>query len=289
MKVLVVYNSVEPQSVAGAAMAKLLYSDVDLMDIMGVTTGAITTAIGLLSAVYGLILINYTVTTAATGVISPAQQILLDAKTARTVIKTGTASASSSTNTLTMATLGAIVDEYKGMWVKTTDHTGLNQLRQITANSATVLTLDSAWTVAIDNTTDFTISENEEDFAYVIGATSGSNKRAYCAWVHEKLFPLTPVPFFIDKLAGDKTTSDTITNAQGVLDEIYITKAVKYELRDLTDLTVLANWRKLIFGDREPDASDTRIIKDPDMAIYGRLYATWKLAVETAAALTITL
>lgn len=289
MKVLVVYNSVEPQSVAGAAMAKLLYSDVDLMDIMGVTTGNITTAIGLLSAVYGLILINYTVTTAGPGVISPAQVILLDAKCAQTVVKTGTASASSSTNTLTMATLGAIVNEYADMWVKTTDHTGLNQIRQIISNSATVLTLDSAWTVGIDNTTDFTICATRDEFSWTIAATSGSNKRAYCAWVHEKLFPVTPVPYFIYKLAGDKTTADTATNAQGVLDESYITKAVKYELRALTDLTVLANWRKLIFNDRTPDAADTRILTNPDMDVYGRLYASWKLAVETAAALTITL
>jgi len=288
MKVLAVYNSVEPQSGAGAAVEKLLYSDVDLMDIMGVTTGGITTAIGLLSAVYGLILINYTVTAAATGVISPAQQILLDAKTTRTLAKSGTASASSSTNTLTMATLDAIVNEYADMWVKTTDHTGLNQVRKIVSNSATVLTLDTAWTVGIDNTTDFVISANREDFSYAIDATSGNNKRAYCAWVHEKLFPVTPVPYLIYKLAGDKTTADTATNAQGVLDESYITKAVKYALRDLTDGVVLANWEKLVFNGKVRDASDTRIL-NPDMTLYGQLYTFGKLLVESAAALTVTI
>ncbi len=287
MKVLVVYNSVDPHSVAGVIMAKAKYPDVDIMDIMGVTTGDITTAIGALSAVYGLILINHTVTTAATGVISPAQAILLDAKTTRTVLKTGTATAASSVNTLTASAMGAVVNAYAGMYVKTTGGTGLNQVLQIVSNSATVLTLASAWPVAISTDTTFAICATRDDFSWTIPATSGSNKRAYCAWVHEKLFYGYDVPYFISKLASDKTTNITAVNAQGVLDETYITKAAKYFLRDITSLPVVEEWNKLLFNGEKPVAG--RKQTQQDMTLYGEMYKRGKQLIDTAAALTITL
>lgn len=287
MKVLFVYNSVDPQSVAGAAMAKLLYPDCTLKDIMGITTGNISTWIGTLSAVYGLILIGYSMTTAATGVISPAQQILLDAKCAQTVLKTGTASASSSTNTLTQATGGWVVNAYANCYVKTTDHTGLNQIRKVLSNSATVLTLDSAWTTGIDNTTDFSICATRDEFSWDIFNTSGSNKQAIVMWEHAKLFAGVDPPLLIYKLAGDKTTASVAVNAQNVLDESYVIKGVKYLLRDLTDAEVLSNWKKLLFNGETPDLS--RAKTQQDLVVYDWVYDVGKYLIDTAAALTITL
>ena len=140
MKVLFVYNSSDAQSVAGAliAMSKTEYSDITLKDINGVSTGDITTWIGTLSAVYNLILIGWTLTTAGAGVISPAQQILLDAKISKTALWTGTATAASSAASLTDASSGWTVDAYAGKYVKTTGGTGLNQVLQIVSNTSQV-------------------------------------------------------------------------------------------------------------------------------------------------------
>jgi len=288
MKVLVIYNSLDPQSVAGAAMAKLLYSDVTLKDILAITTGNITTYIGTLSAVYDLILINYTVTTAGTGVISPAQQILLDAKCARTSIKTGQATAASSANTLTESDMGAVVNAYAGMYVKTTAGTGLNQVLRIVSNSATVLTLASVWPVAISTDTTYEICATREEFSYYVPATSGNKKRALCAWEHEKLFSGVPEPLFIYKLAGDKTTADSTSNAQNVLDEGYITAAAKYFLRNLADVNVVRNWNKLLFKETVPN---TAVHRQPpyDEVLYAAIYAYGKLLKESATALTVSI
>lgn len=287
MKVLFVYNSSDAQSVAGAVLAMSKYSDITLKDINGVLTAAITTWIGTLSAVYDLILVGWTVTNAGTGVISPAQQILLDAKISKTALWTGTATASASNASLTDSGSGWTVDAYAGMYVKTTGGTGLNQVLQIVSNSAQVLTLESAWGVAIDNTTTFEIVESREDESYYIPATSGSNKRAYCSWVHEKLYEGVDVPLFIAKLAGDKNTNTAAINAQGALDESYITYAVKYFLRDLTDADVVDDWNKLLFNMETP-VSGRKQTKQ-DMALYTQMYKYGKLLVESAAAHIVTL
>ena len=290
MKVLFVYNSLEPQSVAGAAVAKLhpSYPDCTLKDIKAIETADISTWIGTLSAVYSLILINYTVTTAGTGVLSPAQVILLDAKCARTVLKTGTATAASSTNTLTASAMGAVVNAYAGMYVKTTGGTGLNQVLQIVSNSATVLTLASAWPVAISTDTTFAICATRDEFSHTIAATSGNLKRALTAWQHEKMFYGTPEPLIIYKLAGDKTTADTVTNAQDVLDESYIVKAAKFFGRNLADPVVLRNWNKLLFNELIP--STTTLRQPPfNQALYNDWMEKGKLLVESATALSVTL
>lgn len=292
MKVLVVYNSLDPQSVAGAAICKLRYDNTVLMDIKAVTTGNITTAINALTAIHHLVIINYTVTTAGTGVISPAQVILLDAKTVRTVVKSGQATASASDATLTQSTMGAVVNAYQNMYVKTTGGTGLNQVRKILTNSTTVLTLESAWTTPIDNTTTYSICATREEFSYTIEATSGQIKRAWLAWEHAKFFPLTPKPLVIAKLAGDKTTADTATNAQGVLDESYITKATKYFLRDITDAAVMLEWRKLLFNTEDPDPTKTKVTNQDTEGVnstYGQIYKRGKLLVESATALSVTI
>lgn len=287
MKVLFVYNSSDAQSVAGAVLAMSKYSDITLKDINGVLTAAITTWIGTLSAVYDLILVGWSVKTAGTGVISPAQQILLDAKISKTALWTGTATASASNASLTDANSGWTVDAYAGKYVKTTGGTGLNQVLQIESNTSQVLTLESAWGVAIDNTTTFEIVESREDESYYIPATSGHNKRAYCSWVHEKLYEGVDVPLFIAKLAGDKNTNTAAINAQGVLDESYITYAVKYFLRDLTDADVVDDWNKLLFNMETP-VSGRKQTKQ-DMALYTQMYKYGKLLVESANAHTVTL
>lgn len=289
-KALCVYNSLDPQSVAAAALAKLLYSDCTLKDILGIATGNITTWIGTLTAVYDVILIAYTVTTAGTGVISPAQQILLDAKCARSVVKTGTATESASDDSLTAAALGAGVDDYKNMYLKTTGGTGLNQVRKILANSTTVITLESAWTTPIANDTTFAICAGRDDFSHYVETTSGQKKRAILAWEHTKLFNGIPEPLWIHKLAGDKTTADTATNAQSVLDEGYIIPATKYFLRNLADQAVLQAWGRLLFGEPVPNPDNTKIKQPPmDVALYREYYAFGKLLKESATALSVSL
>lgn len=285
MKVLFIYNSIEPQSVAGAAIAKRLFSDITLKDILAIETADISTWIGTLSAIYDKIIIGYTVTTAGTGVLSAAQVILLDAKCDRTVLKTGTATAASSTNTLTASALAAVVNEYAGMYVKTTGGTGLNQVRQIVSNSSTVLTLDAVWSVAIGTDTTFAICATRDEFSHTIAATSGNKKRALTSWEDVNMYGTTKPPLFIYKLAGDKTTADDVTNAQNVLDESYLVKATKYFLRDLSDAEVMANWNILLgegFGGSQKAKADFR-------ALYDQLYDYGKLLVESATALSVTL
>ena len=286
MKVLFVYNSIEPQSVAGAAIAKRLFSDITLKDILAIETADISTWIGTLSAIYDKIIIGYTVTTAGTGVISPAQAILLDAKCDRTVLKTGTATAASSVNTLTASAMGAVVNAYAGMYVKTTGGTGLNQVLQIVSNSATVLTLASAWPVAISTDTTFAICAGRDDFSHTIAATSGNKKRALTSWEDVNMYGTTvKPPLFIYKLAGDKTTAGTATNAQNVLDESYLVKSTKFFLRDLSDAEVMANWNLLL----SDGLGGSLKAKADFTALYNDLYDKGKLLVESATALSVTL
>jgi hypothetical protein len=280
MKVLVVYNSSDPQQVAGAIIYSHKYSDVTYKDICAVTTGDIGTWIGTLSAVYGLLVVNCTVTSAGTGVLSVAQVLLLDAKIAKTAVKTGTASAGASDDTLTQAGAGWTVNALRNMYVKTTGGTGLNQVRKITANSATVLTLESAWTTPISTDTTFTVCATRNEFSHTIAATSGQLKRAWLAFEHETLYPGIAKPLFIQKLAGDKTTNSVAVNAQGVLDEGYITMAAKYFLRDLTDQTVREEWLKILFNLEPVIAGRTK----QDMTLYTQMYRYGKRLKESKTA-----
>lgn len=289
MKVLFVYNSSDPQSLMGAALAKLMPNwIVTLYDIKGVSTSNITTALNAYTAIYNLIFINHTVTTAGTGVISPAQQLILDSKLVRTRAANGTASAASSVATLTSAGAGWTVNAYADMYVKTTGGTGSNQIRKILSNSSQVLTLESAWTTPISTDTTFDVYPSLDNYAYAISGTVGQLKRAHFCWIHAKFFPLTPVPLLVYKLAGDKTTADVATNAQNVLDESYITYAVKYFLRDLTDSAVLEKWNKVLFNREDIDI--TRIKRtNQDMVVYKELIEYGKNLVESATAFSVTL
>lgn len=283
MKVLVVYNSLDPQSVAGAMMARLRYNDVTLKDIRAITTGNITTWIGTLSAIYNLILICYTVTTAGTGVISPAQQVLLDAKIDRTSVQTGTATSIASDNTLTDAGSGWVVNAYAGMYVKTTGGTGPNQVRQIVSNTSQVLTLDSVWTAAIGVDTTFIICATRNEFSHALFTTSGNKKQALVMWEDPLFFYGTYEPLIIFNLAGDKTTASTEVNAQSVLNEYYAIRACKYFLRDLTDQTVVANWKKLLCNDKtrlEYGAMQTYqdVVYHTELMKYGKLLYDSKTA-----------
>lgn len=287
MKVLVIYNSVDPQSVAGAMLAKLRYHDCTLKDIYGIATADITTYVNGLSQIYDLIINNYDVDT-DTGKLSVAQVLILDSKINATAVMTGTATASSSVATLTDANSGWTVNAYAGMYVKTTGGTGLNQVRQIVSNTSQVLTLDSAWTVAIDTNTTFTIMAERDNFSHTIAATSGQLKRAILAWQHETLFSGIPEPLLIYKLAGDKTTADTTTNAQDVLDASYMVNACKFFGRNLADQAVRQAWSKLLFNGTVPDP--TKLKQPPfDQALYNTWYAYGKLMTESATALSVTL
>ena len=291
MKVLHIYNSLYPQSVAGAAMAKLLHYDCTLKDVLGITTESITTWIGTLSAVYDRIVAGITVqSSAATGLITHAQLVALDAKIDRTVLKTGTATAASSGDTITDAGSEWEVNAYAGMYVKTTGGTGANQVIQIKANSSQVLTLEEDLGSAINTDTTFSICATRDEFSHDIYKTSGQNKQALVMW--QEMFPSAQEPLFIWKLAGDKTTSTVAFNAQNELEEGYITSAAKYFLRDLTDADVLERWKKLLFGS-DPILSTAKRFVTQDVlgenSAYNQMYDFGKLLKESATALGVTI
>jgi len=288
MKVLVIYNSSNEQSLVGAMTAMLKYTDVTLYNLNAVTTGDITTWIGTLSAVYDIILINHTVTTAGTGVLSVAQVLALDAKCLRTVLDTGTASSASSGATLTESGAGWVVNAYVGMYVKTTGGTGPNQVREILSNSSTVLSLASAWTVPISTDTTFAICATRGDFTYTVDATRGSNKRGITAWEHETLYPNTEPPLIVWTLSGDKTTSTTAIDAANALKEGYCVAAVKYFLRDLTDAAVKQKWFRLLTDNNVLTEDDPKVYRQ-DVALFDEIMAYGKLLKESATAFSTTL
>lgn len=288
MKVLVIYNSSNEQSLVGAMAAMVKYTDVTLKDLNAVSTSDISTWIGTLSAVYDVILINHTVTSAGTGVLSVAQVLALDAKCKRTVLKTGTASSASSTATLTQSGAGWVTNAYQGMYVKTTGGTGSNQVKEILSNSATVLQLESAWDTPISTDTTFAICATRGDFTYTVAATRGSNKRGITAWEHETLFPNTEPPLIVWTLSGDKTTSSTAIDAANALKEGYCVAGVKYFLRDLTDATVRRNWLRLLTDNQVLTGDEPKVYRQ-DVALFNEIMAYGKLLKESATAFSTTL
>jgi hypothetical protein len=142
--------------------------------------------------------------------------------------------------------------------------------------------LESAWGVSISTDTTFTICATRNEFSHTIAATSGQLKRAILAWVHETLFTGVAVPLFIQKLAGDKTLNTTAVNAQGVLDEGYITMASKYFLRDLTSQAVREDWLKLLFNMKPVYNNKT----SQDMVLYAEMYKYGKKLKESKTAFT---
>jgi hypothetical protein len=183
---------------------------------------------------------------------------------------------------LTDSGSGWTTSAYAGMFVKTTGGTGLNQVLEILDNTSEVLTLASAWPVAIDTNTTFIICETREEFTYTVAATSGNLKRAETSWQHEKLFYGVASPLMVYKLGGDKTTASVAVNAQNVLDESYLTAAAKYFLRDLTSAVTIKNWFKLLNNnERVPDGA---VNTYQDTALYAEMYRYGKLLVDSKTA-----
>lgn len=79
----------------------------------------------------------------------------------------GTATAGAST-TLTNSGKSWTTNQWTNYQVRITSGTGIGQVRQIASNTATVLTVSSAWTTAPDATSVYAI-EGSDDYLYLIG------------------------------------------------------------------------------------------------------------------------
>jgi len=84
-----------------------------------------------------------------------------------TYYDSGTASAGGAT-TLTDATKAWTADQWINAQVRITGGTGIGQIRRVTDNDGTVLTVASAWTTNPDNTSTYRI-EGDENAIYVLG------------------------------------------------------------------------------------------------------------------------
>ena len=80
---------------------------------------------------------------------------------------TGTATAGAST-TLTNSAKTWTVNQWTNYQIRITDGTGIGQVRTIASNTATVLTVGTAWTTTPDATSVYAI-EGNEDFLYLLG------------------------------------------------------------------------------------------------------------------------
>lgn len=90
------------------------------------------------------------------------------------VILPSTMSAASGASTATDSSVNLPVDSLIGKYIETTGGTGLGQVRKITSNSATVYTVDTPWTTALDNTTTYIIRGYNENEKLEFGGTAGT-------------------------------------------------------------------------------------------------------------------
>lgn len=87
-------------------------------------------------------------------------------------IASGTAS-SGAASSITDTASAFPVDSLAGKYVVITDGTGVGQVRQITTNSATVLTVSPAWATAPDNTSEYIVRDYKlSQFGVVSSATA---------------------------------------------------------------------------------------------------------------------
>lgn len=79
----------------------------------------------------------------------------------------GTATAGGAT-TLTLGTANWTVNQFANMQIRIISGTGAGQIRTISSNTATIITVSSAWGTNPDNTSQFVI-EGNEDYLYLAG------------------------------------------------------------------------------------------------------------------------
>lgn len=80
---------------------------------------------------------------------------------------TGTAT-SGSTNTLVNSTKNWTTNQWSNSQVRITDGTGIGQVRTISSNTATTLTVSTNWTTSPDSSSVYVIESND-DFLYLLG------------------------------------------------------------------------------------------------------------------------
>jgi hypothetical protein len=120
----------------------------------------------------------------------------------------------------------------------------------------------------------------------VIPDSSGEKKMALLTWEHKLFFKGIQSPLIVTKIAGDKTASSDPVNEQNKKDELYISNAVKYFLRDLTDQDVINNWKRLIGNKKRIPEPDKATYIDQDTALYYEIYKYGKLLTENKKALS---
>lgn len=224
------YNSTVLQSVMSMQIAKIKaesmgYSNT-VVDIAGLVTGDVTTAItnisaGTLTAVYVACLTN---ATAATGKISRDQLALIDSllitASKGVTITAGTAESNSTvTNIILAATAAsgaatsAVDDTYNGKYIRTTgttavykiitDYTGTSRIAVCTTTTTAITTTD-AYQV-------FTPSTK----VFIIGDVASAETSSHVAW--RTLFPTKTYPLIFQLLGGSGTIA---TGLNGVADGV---------------------------------------------------------------------
>lgn len=103
----------------------------------------------------------------AVGVTWGTEGYLVSTPSGVDTFQTGTASAGAAT-TLTDSTKGWLTNQWANSQVRITAGTGIGQIRTISSNTTTVLTVSSAWTVNPDATSTYVI-EGNDDYFYLLG------------------------------------------------------------------------------------------------------------------------
>lgn len=270
-KQTVFFNKSSVHSLIAAAVYANMYpatSDNVLKDLDAITTGNITTYLGTLTDdTYDAIYLGCeNGVVAATGKLSKTQCGLLYAKlkTANrgTVLDTVDNADTVSTVTIGKTGEGWTTNQWAGKWVYIYGGTGIGQLAKIVSNTATVLTVGSAFDTTPDATSDFKIIDTDMKL-YEAGNTASGLTAGARMW--DTLYPGVTQPLAVyrvcnDKFAVLKANADSVGNNSltdtgaftglslaGYYVYIYSSTLGKHQVRQIlshTDnaLTLTANW-----------------------------------------------
>lgn len=103
----------------------------------------------------------------AVGITWGTEGYLIATPSSITPFASGTVTAGAAT-TLTDSTRGWLTNQWANSQVRITAGTGIGQIRTISSNTATVLTVSSAWTINPDATSEYVIEAND-DYFYLLG------------------------------------------------------------------------------------------------------------------------
>ena len=88
---------------------------------------------------------------------------------------TGTAT-SGGASTLTNSSKNWTTNQWANSQIRITAGTGIGQIRSIASNTATVITVSTAWTTQPDNTSTYSI-EGNDDYLYLFGSAANTTRR----------------------------------------------------------------------------------------------------------------